>query len=474
MAEDDADAAECLRGCIEQIGYSVAVCAEGSEALRLVREWRPDLVLLNAILPMVPEGRSVGKCLREHFDVPILCLVESAAVPDALAAAADLGPIGYLVKPFDPGMVSRMIQAAVTCVQTRQSLRESVERYQRIFESLRDAVFVIDREGHICEANPAAAEQYGYTLEQLTSMTVDQLVHPNCRHILKRFMADLHAGRTAYCESVDVRSDGAALPVQVQAVPFTWKGEPHFLGMIRDVTQWKRAQQQVLEHQQRLRQLVLELSTAEDRERRQLAEDLHDRVGQTLAAVQMGLQLLRATSLDAPQRVLVEENLQLLRQVAKDTRTLTFELYPPALREHGLAAAVEALVDQFAAASSASLQLDYDQSPLPLPEPLPGLVYRCVRELISNAMKYSRAEHIRVYLRGIGDRMRVVVEDDGVGFDPRTVDLAGRTGTGFGLFSIRERMREVGGTLKVDSRPEGGTRAELDIPLHNPGLRSAP
>jgi signal transduction histidine kinase len=161
----------------------------------------------------------------------------------------------------------------------------------------------------------------------------------------------------------------------------------------------------------------------------------------------------------------------LLDQAIQGTRSLTFELSPPVLYELGIEAALESLVERMQQVNGAQIKLIDHGGPKPLSEDTAALCFRAVQELLVNAVKHAHARKIEVSTGRDRDRIRITVADDGRGFD--TIEGISRKGEkgGFGLFSIKERLQHLGGSLKVDSKPGQGTRVMLSAPLKHRSVR---
>lgn len=208
-----------------------------------------------------------------------------------------------------------------------------------------------------------------------------------------------------------------------------------------------------------LRSLASDLALAEERERRVIANDLHDGIGQTLQISKMLVERAARSADRAEMSEVLENAESLLAQAINDTRTLMFELSPPVLYDIGLDAALEWLVDSQQRTTEAHCSFERHGGEKPLSETVRALVYRMTRELIINAVKHARAASIRVVSRRSGADVVIEVSDDGAGFDVRA------TPSGFGLRSLREQLGSLGGGLEIDSRPGGGTRALLRMPI---------
>jgi len=229
----------------------------------------------------------------------------------------------------------------------------------------------------------------------------------------------------------------------------------------------KIAENQVAAYQENLRSLASALSLAEERERRRLAAYLHDQIGHTLALANIKLgELQKSLPGQCPEFPAgeLEKTGSLLEQAIRDTHSLTFKISSPILYELGLEAALEWLTEQVQKDHGISARFVADGQPQPLDDDVRVLLFQAVNELLVNVVKHAQAHNVEVSMRREGGNLKVEVGDDGVGFSmPQKDYRQGRCG--FGLFSIRERLRPVGGLLEVQSAPGAGTHVSLIVPL---------
>ena len=220
--------------------------------------------------------------------------------------------------------------------------------------------------------------------------------------------------------------------------------------------------------QARLRALATELNLAEQRERKRIATELHDHLGQLLVVGKIRLsQARQLPGLMPGCQGLLNEVDQVLTQSITYTRTLVADLAPPALHDFGLLGGLEWLVEQMRRHGLAvSLQTSLEQLQLPEYQAIP--LFQSIRELLTNAMKHAESDDVTVTVsleQHIGT-LRIEVRDNGVGFDPVAVKKNTDNFSKFGLFSIGERMRALGGTFEVESMPGHGTIARLTLPVN--------
>lgn len=237
-----------------------------------------------------------------------------------------------------------------------------------------------------------------------------------------------------------------------------------------DITRRKQAELELREAHGRLQErteqvqaLSEALTSAEQRERERISQVLHDDLQQTIFAARMRIDHLRSQApLDDEQNELADRAITLLDEGVEKTRTLSSELDPP-VGEQSLRDALEWLAVQMNESYDLAVEVEADGSLKTTDKNLRFLLFRIVRELLFNVVKHAETDRARIRLAKQGGRLRVVIEDDGQGFDPSTLDDQDE---GLGLVSVRERIRMIGGEFEVESAPGEGTRVGIDVPWH--------
>lgn len=209
--------------------------------------------------------------------------------------------------------------------------------------------------------------------------------------------------------------------------------------------------------------LATELTQAEQRERRRLAQILHDHLQQLLVAARMHLGIARSRMGQAGAQEALETADDLLAQSIDASRSLTAELSPPVLHNQGLPAALQWLAEWKKEKHHLAVEVDVDQEANPSSESVRNLVFQVIWELLFNVVKHSGEKQAKVSLRQQNGTLHVTVEDRGKGFDPSAVTRS--TKDGFGLASIRQRLDTIGGAIDIDSAPGRGTRIHLTAPM---------
>jgi signal transduction histidine kinase len=222
---------------------------------------------------------------------------------------------------------------------------------------------------------------------------------------------------------------------------------------------------EAVEQARKLRLLSAELSLAEETERRRIAEILHEDLQQLLVAARMKLTALCRTQDAARREPIAREIADVLERSFQLTRSLSVELAPPVLYEHGLAAALEWLAAETCKNYNIEATVEADSSANPKAADVRIFLFRAVRELLLNSAKHAGGSAVHITMQyGRPDKVRIIVADDGPGFDPNSLDDK-RTGSQtVGLLNIRDRVSSFGGEFHINSGPKRGTRIILSLP----------
>jgi PAS domain S-box-containing protein len=421
---------------------------EAPEALRIVREVDPDL-------PFIVVSGTVGE--------------------EIAAELMRLGAQDFVMKTNYQRLVPaihRELDQADTRRRNRvaeESVRSSEVRFRHVVDAALDAVIVIEAEGTVTEWNARAETMFGWTREQVVGSELAGLIIPEDQRDAHR------AGIRRYLETGEgpildqrielsgLRRDGSVFPAELTVTVLSGSPQPTFSAFIRDLTERHEAEAGVrasldaLRRSERERRLLVrQLVRASEEERARLAGDVHDDSVQAMAAVGMRLETLKRRLTD-PDRVAEVDQLQTtVSDAVSRLRHLLFELRPPALDQHGVAAALRELLDRLDIRSR--LGASGFEEP---PDELRTILYRVAQESLANVRKHASASNVTVGLESDPAGWRVRVTDDGVGF---ASDAAWLDPTHMGLASMRERAEMGGGSCSVRSAPGAGTTVEVFLP----------
>jgi two-component system sensor histidine kinase UhpB len=345
--------------------------------------------------------------------------------------------------------------------QVQRELRQSEERFRSLCACSPVGIFLTDTEGRSTYANPAWLKIWGVPPEhgRAPDDWMERL-HPDDRDVVVRgWTACAREGRD-YAHSFRLRHpDGGVRWLRARAAPLFAEGRLlGHVGTCEDFTAQRQADE--------LRSRCLEriLAVQED-ERRRLASQIHDGLCQSLTALLLRLHALETVPALAEARAQAGRLLEFTAAVAEEARLLVRSLRPAALDDLGLAAALARLLDDFQ--QTHGIVIDAYMPGLAedrLPPAVETALYRILQEALTNTARHARAGHVSIVLERKPAFVRLIVEDDGVGFDPPTTSAA-PAGGGFGLLSIQERVRLLRGAVTIESLPGSGTTLCVQVPL---------
>ena len=346
---------------------------------------------------------------------------------------------------------------------------DSDEWYRRLLKTMNEGFTIRDENTQFTYVNDKFCEMLGYRREELIGRKIEEFVEPgDAGELTSQFEKRKRGTRSTY-ELTWLRKNGQKLYTIMSAAPLfdddgNFKGG---FGAMTDITPRKLAERKLISYQKKLKSMSSELSLAEERERRRIAAELHDRIGQKLAMTKIRLGVMKEQASSSGIAAELDEIRALVEETIRDTRSLTVELSPPVLYELGFVAAVEWFAEQIQNQYHIQTRFVTDSHPKPLDDDVRVLLFKVVQELLYNTVKHSRASTATVSIEKDIDAIRIVVEDDGIGFEINKARSQSGQGTGFGLFSISERLDHIGGHFELYSAPERGTRATISAPLKN-------
>lgn len=347
------------------------------------------------------------------------------------------------------------------------AVRRSERALRDMLGAASEAILIAGGDGRITYANAMAARMFGYPLEELIGLHIEALVPdgppPDAPDDRETFDAEpSHNPLGPNRELQGRRRDGTVFPADVGLSTMEGERGPLVVAFISDMSALKEHEQRISAYKKRLQEMAFDAALVEERQRRRLAADLHDNIGQTLALAQIRLKAAMANSTFAGDKDLGEV-VKLLAQAMSDTRSLTFELSPPVLYDLGLVAALEWFGEQLEAQHGLHVVVRADERWSLLDTETAAMLFRAIRELLTNVVKHAATGLVRVSLAREANELVVVVHDQGKGFDVDRLKASGAS-RGFGLFSVREQVLRLGGHFEVTSSPQHGTRITLRVP----------
>ena len=369
---------------------------------------------------------------------------------------------------------------AIEDISDRRRSEKALVRLAAIVESSDDAMIGKRLDGTITTWNGGAARLFGYTAEEAIGQNVMLLIPPDRRAEEETILAKLRRGeRVEHFDTVRVRKDGGLVDVSVTISPVK-DATGQVIGaskVARDITDRKAAEKALQKAYERLetmveertasvRQLSLRLLSVQDEEHRSIARELHDSLGQDLAAMKMDVQRVLQKVSDGRSGELLAKLSESLERCMSETRTISHLLHPPLIDELGFVAAAKWYAEGFSERSGIKVDLQLSNSAKRMPRAVELPLFRILQATLSNVHRHAQSPSVDIRFDISARQARLEVKDYGKGIDAELLEhfQASGAGVGIGLAGMRERLRELGGRLEVESDATG-TLIRALVPL---------
>ncbi|MDE2023263.1 MAG: PAS domain S-box protein [Gammaproteobacteria bacterium] len=312
----------------------------------------------------------------------------------------------------------------------------------------------------------------GYSAEQLGKLNPLDLIVPEQRSLMAGRVAEAFARGHADVEAELLCRDGRRIPHYFTGRRLELQGRPCLAGVALDITARREAEQRIQAYLQELQRLSPRILQAQEEERRRLAGELHDEMGQNLLTVLLQLRELETRAPQAQQPA-IRKISALTTQLSEQVRSLSLDLRPAMLDDLGLAATLRWFVRERVAVSGLKVSLEMDPGLPRLPAITEITCFRVLQSALTNVAKHAQARQVQVHLRIQDDALHFSVQDDGRGFDVDAARRRAAAGRSFGLLGMQERVRFAGGKFELQSVPGRGTRLEVSLPIAGDAVQPA-
>lgn len=417
------------------------------------------------------------------YFAPITPLVEEALLVPIYLAGRAVGTVWAVAhdtkRKFDAEDKRQLMSLARFASAACQALAalESNKWFGAIVESSDDAIVSKDLNGIVQSWNTGAKNMFGYEPEEIVGRPITLIIPPELHGEERTILERLRAGqRIEHYETVRLTKSGSRINISLTISPVR-----DSLGRVigaskiaRDITLRNRAEQALRESE-----LSARLLQVQDEERRRIARELHDGVGQLLSAAGMNISVVlqRREKLSAEVAERVAESGALIQQVSKDIRTVSYLLHPPMLDEMGLRSALRWYVDGFAERSRIDAKLEIEGDVNRLPQEHELCLFRIAQECLTNIHRHAKGTSARVKLSKRAGEIVLKVQDNGRGINPEIqAALASGKTVGVGFRGIQERLRNLNGKIEIQSSAKGTIvtatlpAKESEISAAGPGL----
>lgn len=462
IVEDQLIIAMDLKQTLEDLGYEVTgIAGTAEECFQFVLEGKPDLVLMDIMLSGNVDGIAAAEEIHQKFDLPIIYLTAHSD-DNSLLRANLTGPYGYIVKPIEERDLYTSIEIALHRFSIDKELKKSEIKYRTLFEKSLDPIFIADESAVIIDANQAMIDLFEYPLDGILGHSASEFFYDYSEYEAFIYIA----GETGAVSDFECRlksKTGKIMDVQITLTKYDYEREQGggYQGIIRDITQYKLYFEELLRSRQELRNLTSHIESLREKERTDIAREIHDVLGQSLTALKIDLSWMRK-KIDTSEKELVEKTAVmdgLINDIIATVRRLSAYLRPGILDDLGLAAAIEWQSEEFRKRTGLTCRVSCEEIP-ELPEGKAVALFRIFQESLTNIIKHSNADSVDISLVKTDDTIDMIIKDNGRGF--KSENLANRGS--YGIIGMRERVKSFNGILDI-SGTENGVSVHVQIPF---------
>ena len=412
-------------------------------------------------------GIAVRNGLRAVWSTPILSDDNSVLGTFAMYYGEPRMPSAEHIQLID--MATQMARVAIEAKRAEEALRQSEDRLRLVIETIPAMVWTALPDGSVDFVNGRWLEYIGLSWEEYQAKGWASLLHPDDLPKSRDYWeATVASGQPAQVEHRVRRADGQYRWLLARGVPLRDElGQiVKWYGTAVDIDEQKRANDALRRSAEELKALSRRLVELQEAERRGLAGELHDRVGQNLTALHINLGMLRAAlssraSGDITSRL--DDCAALLESTARDIRCVESELRPPMLDDYGLASALDWHAKNFSKRTGIAVAVRASEPTVRPPPRVEIALFRIAQEALNNVAKHARAHRVEIALEHANGECVMSVEDDGIGFDGME-GTADKPKAGLGMVTMRERAQAVGGHFEVQALPDRGTQLTVRVP----------
>jgi PAS domain S-box-containing protein len=366
----------------------------------------------------------------------------------------------------------------ITASKSAEQMLESTQRrYQAIFQHALGAIFLWDDLGNLVDGNPSACELTGFSREELVTLHVFDLMPKADRRKLSVVLRDFRSLGTMSGEGCLLRKDGQTRKVEYRAVSKILDGL--HLGVLRDITELRQATgigEDITERKQsetslrestsRLHELSRRLVEVQEQERRHLARELHDEIGQVLSTIRLNLSSSLEGSICAA-RTQLEESVSIVDKAIQQVHDLSLDLRPSMIDDLGLIATLRWSAERQAQRADFKLNFVAESAGDSLPADLEIACYRIAQEALTNIVRHAYAQNVSFEFRQRHNEIAMMICDNGAGFEAVSVRQRIARGASFGVRGMQERAELLGGKFDITSSLGTGTTIQVKIPLEH-------
>ena len=400
------------------------------------------------------------------FIFPTITIAQSHVITISFNTVLAAIAVYFIVRKREV-LIRQLIAEIAHRKQFESALQESEERYRRIVETAYEGIWTLDREMKITYLNRRMAEIFGYSMEEMMGRSLFEFCNQDAREQVGQRLEHCRQGISEQFDIRTCRKDGAELWTLVNATPIK-DGNNNFmglLGMSTDITKRKHAEIMLQHHGELLRDLSARLAEVEESERKRMAVELHDLVGQNLTALGINLNVIRDTIADkmlTPVHARLNDCMGMVNSTIESIRNVITDLRPSTLDDFGLTATLHWYGELVAKRTGITVTMHVEELSPRLPAHLEVTLFRIFQEALVNVQKHAHATEVTVTLTVKEQNVRLRIQDNGLGFDTAAMDET-QERRGWGLVMMAERAAAAPGRFDLKSRPGQGTQIRVEV-----------
>ena len=419
-------------------------------------------------------GKVTHEVLKTKFSEPLMKIISSLSTNgnwegELIQTAKDKTKITveskWALQNDEHGKPARILEIDRDITDRKHAHKQAEEALQyaeNIIETIDEAIAVLDSKLHVVSVNKTFCDFFHTTVEDVKDRHIYQMEEgswnsPEFKRLLGKILPE---NKNINNYEVAYSSDQGRIHLILNAKQLSSKSndEKKILLAFHDITYRKQQEKD-------LQDLTEELLLAEEKQRQQVATALHDSIGQMLAFSKRELTAMAKENnlSDNPRLNKIQ---QFINESIKESRELTADLSSPTLHTFGLEAATEELAEQILRANGFKYNISSTNEPKPLEKKVELLMYRSAKELFNNIVKHSNAENIDIDIKSSDNFLELTVSDDGDGFNTDNLNYNNNKKKSYGLFSIDQRLKNVGGSFNIESQKGNGTKVMLKAPMN--------
>jgi PAS domain S-box-containing protein len=477
VVDDEPQNIMLLEGFLVREGYGIIPAQSGAEALGKLFGTEVDLVLLDIKMPDM-SGFEVLTRLRSDKKtqrIPVI-MITSHTENEARLKSLELGCDDFISKPFKQYELLARVKSLLRIKLLNDEVDEAREFAESVINTVREPLICLDQDLRVLTINRSFCDFFQVKPEE----TVGELIYdlgnkqwdiPKLRELLETILPQRTTLDNYEVEHDFITIGRRTMLLNARQMQRSRGKEGVILLAIEDITagkllesEKKAVEDSLRENQEKLSALTAEISLNEERERRHIAGELHDQIGQTLAFAKIKLDVLQQDLESSGHAGDLREIQRAIEASIQEVRSLTFQISPPLLYEIGFEAALDWLCEWELENHRLEVQFQDDRQAKPLSEAIRSTLFQAVRELLVNTVKHAQTKKAAISFKKSGSNLILQVSDQGIGFDVKNVAARKESSMGFGLFNIKQRIGHLGGQFSITSEPGKGTLVTLVVP----------